>query len=64
MFKTNEEMNDHIKNDHEQKEDFTNVVKEEVIPNSDEDIDDLDYEIKYQPKGAEREEKNWHQVFR
>ena len=28
MFKTNEEMNDHIKNDHEQKEDFTNVVKE------------------------------------
>ena len=46
-----------VKKDHEQKEDFTNVVKEEVIPDSDEDIDDLDYEIRYQPKGAEKEEK-------
>ena len=52
-----------VKKDHEQKEDFTNVVKEEVIPDSDEDIDDLDYEIRYQPKGAEKEKKNWHKGF-
>ena len=57
MFKRNKDKNNHIKNDHEHKEDFTNVVKEEVIPDSEVDTDDLDYKIKYQPKGAEREKR-------